>query len=563
MSTEWKTTRLTIGEINALITAASVVVSYCMSLMLGSVSLELRRLMIIRGKRDAIIQDEGYKSMWNVFSASRIKRWTFLASLPVLLNRAASTLIEFTTSGVSASTGYVQGAEVQVLGLVGEGVDDEPTFPTIDNLVTAADGGVSLETAYLALLSSELASLGFSSSFSDVEVGYEKYLNTNDVDDEEITEEMNVFYSPDEGEYMVWESGVFVSGNQFEPDDLTVSINFCVEVTVVPDEPDEIALAECREGLIINQTSREFDVVYKEGVDVDFFSMVCSTLFHDIALGNQGLGIVERDFEYSWGGDSSEDTEPAEVRVAGATCASIFESYIESCVWQQDGVLYFGDWNVGSAGECDDDLTGFPGMAVVGIVYETEVGQGSNAAALLASMTAEVFSGTARLYSRQQLVDILGAMVRLESMERSLQTAYDPVEVVEIGVSTWVPVVLLLALLLPAVAWGLVKWHSRGTKVFLPVSPAEWSACAARELADRSKEDGSLLLGTAKPLDEHYDQVYAFGPVAGADEKRFLGSQQQRLGWVDREAVTPATTEKLSPMRSYHMRGGGVSARVA
>lgn len=202
-------------------------------------------------------------------------------------------------------------------------------------------------------------------------------------------------------------------------------------------------------------------------------------------------------------------------------------------------------------------------MAVVGIVYEPEVGQGSNAAALLASMTAEVFSGTARLYSRQQLVDILGAMVRLESMERSLQTAYDPVEVVEIGVSTWVPVVLLLALLLPAVAWGLVKWHSRGTKVFLPVSPAEWSACAARELADRSMEDGSLLLGTAKPLDEHYDQVYAFGPVAGADEKRLLGSQQQRLGWVDREAVTPATTEKLPPMRSYHMRGGGVSARVA
>lgn len=196
MSTEWKTTRLTIGEINTLITGVSVVVSYCMSLMLGSVSLELRRLMIIRGKRDAIIQDEGYKSMWNVFSASRTKRWTFLASLPVLLNRAASTLIEFTTSGVSASTGYVQGAEVQVLGLVGEGVHDEPTFPTIDNLVTAADGGVSLETAYLALLSSELASLGFSSSFSDVEVGYEKYINTNDVDDEEITRFLNRISSP-------------------------------------------------------------------------------------------------------------------------------------------------------------------------------------------------------------------------------------------------------------------------------------------------------------------------------------------------------------------------------
>lgn len=567
MSTEWKTTRLSVGEINALITTVSVVVSYCMSLMLGSVSLEIRRLMTIRGKRDAIIQDEGYRSMWNVFASSRIKLWTFLAALPVLLNRAASTLIEFTTSGVSASTGYVQGAEVQVLGLVGGGVHEEPTFPTIDGLVAAAEGGVSLETAYLTLLSSELASLGFSSSFSDVEVGYEKYTNTNDVGYEEITEEIteerDFYYSSEEGEYVVFvsEEGVFVSGNQFEPE-LTVSINFCVEVAVVTDEPDEIALAECREGLIVDQASREFDVVYKEGVEIEFTSMVCSTLYHDIALGNQGLGIVERDFEYSWGGDS-EDTEPAEVGVAEATCASIYESIIESCVWQQDGVLYFGDWNVGSAGECDDDLTGFPDMAVVGIVYEPEVEQGSDAASLLASMTAEVFSGTARLYSRQQLVDILGAMVRLESMERSLQTAYAPVEVVEIGVSTWVPVVLLLALLLPAMVWGLVKWHSRGTKMFLPVSPAEWSACAARELAERGKEDGALLLRTAKPLDEHYDQVYAFGPVEGADEKRFLRSQQQRLGWVHREAVTPATTEKLAPMRSYHMRGGGISARAA
>lgn len=566
-STEWKTTRLNVGETNALVTAISVVVSYCMSLMLASVSVEIRRLMIIRGNRDAIIQDEGYKAMWSVFASSRVKWLTFVATLPVLLNRAASALMEFTTSGVSASTGYIPGEEVQVLGLVGDGVHNEPTFPTIDGLIAAAESGVSLDTAYLTLLSSELASVGFNSSFSDVEVGYETRTNENGVDDEEVTAERVFFYSSEEEEWVVSEEGVFVSGNQFDPE-LNVSINFCVEVSVVVDDPEEIALTECREGLIVDKASREFEVVYKELVDVGV--MVCSTVYHELALGNQGVGVVERDFEYSVGDSSSDDSESVEVRVAAATCASTFESIIESCVWQDGGVLYFGDWNVGGAGECDDDdaIDLFvPEMAVVGIVYEPEVEQGGSTALLLASMTAEIFGGTARLFSRQQLVDILGAMVRLESMERSLQTAHAPVEVVEIGVNTWVPVVLILALLLPAMAWGAVKWNSRGTKIFLPVSPAEWSACAARELAERGKEDGSLLLGTAEPLGGHYDQVYAFGPVEGAaDERRFnVGAQQQqqRLGWVDREAVTPATTEKLSPMRSYHMRGGGISARVA
>lgn len=515
MSTEWTTARLSVGEINAVITAISVVVTYCMSLMLGSVSLEIRRLMIIRGERDAIIQDERLKSMWSVFASSRAKRLTFFATLPVLLNRAVSTLIEFTTSGVTASTGHVQGAEVHVLGLVGDGALDDPTFPTIEGIVAAAESGTSIDTAHLALLSSELASVGFSSNFADVEVGYEAYENTNEVDAEEVTEERYFFYGEDsEGDNNIYvrEEGVFVSGNQFEPP-ISVDISFCVEVSVVEDDdgtPEAIALATCREGLIIEQASREFGVIYKEDVTVEGPPLVCSTVYHDIALGNQGVGIVERDFEYSWqylNGEESSETG-TESRVAEATCSSIFESVIESCVWQDDGVMYFGDWNVGSAGECDDALDLFvPTMAVVGIEYDTEVEQGSSAAALLASMTAEIFSGTARLFSRQQLVDILGAVVRLETMERDFPTAYAPVEVVEIGVSAWVPVVLLLALLLPAMAYGLVRWKGRGKKMFLPVSPGEWSACAARELGERGKEDGSVLLGTAEPLDEHYGQV--------------------------------------------------------
>lgn len=179
--------------------------------------------------------------------------------------------------------------------------------------------------------------------------------------------------------------------------------------------------------------------------------------------------------------------------------------------------------------------------------------QGGDTAALLASLTAEIFSGTGLLSSRQQLVDVLGAVVRLESMTWAVQSAYDPVDVVEIGISAWVLVVLLLALLLPAMVWVPVKCHSRGNSFFLPVSPAEWSACAARELDKLRKEDGPRLLGTAKPLDEHYDQVYAFGPVVSADEG--FGRSQQCLGWVNRDDATPATTEKLSPFGS-NVRGG-------
>ena len=55
---------------------------------------------------------------------------------------------------------------------------------------------------------------------------------------------------------------------------------------------------------------------------------------------------------------------------------------------------------------------------------------------LLASMTAETFSGTGTLSSRQQLLEILGTVIRLESIEWGVQSAYDTKEVVEIGI-TW------------------------------------------------------------------------------------------------------------------------------
>lgn len=508
----WTTTSLSVGEANALITAVSMVVCYSMSLMLASVSLEIRRFMIVRGKQDAIIQDEDFKSMWDVFKSSKTRRWTTLAVLPVLLGGAASMVIDFTTSGVSASIGHTEGAEVPVLGLVGSDVSDIPSFPTIISLAEAAETGTSMETAYLTLLSSDLASIGFGSNFSDVEVRHQYKVNLVGTGSEQ---------------------GVYVFGNKYDTPQ-TVNITFCVEVSEI--EGDAFAISECREGLIVDKSVKSFYVKSViTGVIVDL--QECSVLYVRIPLGNQGVGIVERDFTF-------EDTDGTEV-AAAATCSSITESVIESCVWESGGILYFGDWKIEGAGECEE-VEFPPFMSILAIDYGERVEQGDDTAALLAAMTAEIFAGTGLLTSRQQLVDVLGAIVRLESMAWDVQTAYDPLNVVEIGMSAWVPVVLLLALVLPAMAWGLIKWHIRGKYFFLPVSPAEWSACAARELSELGK-DGSRSSGTAKPLDEHYSKVYAFGSVVGTDEEG--EGSQQRLGWINRNAVAPAATGKLSPFR--------------
>lgn len=519
----WTTTRLSVSEVNALISAVSMVVSFCMSLMLASVSLELRRLMIIWGERDAIVQDEGYTSIWKLCKSSKASRWTALAVLPVLVSIAASTIIDFTTSGVSASIGHTEGAEVHVMGLVGNEVTDSPSFPTINSLAEAASSGISIDTAYLALLSSDLASVGFASSFSGVEVKYVRSLHEE-------------------------QDGVYVYGNEYEAG-RSVDITFCVEVKEIAD--DAFAINECREGLIVDKTVQSFDVKYI-ATNAWAFLDQCSPLYEGIALGNQAVDIVERDFMFESG--------DADGRVAAnATCSSIFESIIEACVWEDGGILYFGDWSVGGAGNCaEENNVDIPSMAILAIDYGEKMEQGGDTAVILSSMTAEIFSGTGLLSSRQQLVDVLGAVVRLESMAWAIQSAYDPVDVVEIGISAWVLVVLLLALLLPAMVWVPVKWHSRGKNIFLPVSPAEWSACAARELDELRKEDGPRSLGTAKPLDEHYGQVYAFGPVVSADEG--FGGSQQRLGWVNRDDATSAITEKPSPFRSNMCGGRGAHA---
>ncbi|CAN0235202.1 unnamed protein product, partial [Ectocarpus sp. 12 AP-2014] len=499
----WTTTSLSVGEANALITVVSMVVCYCMSLVFASVSLEIRRLMVILGKGDAIIQDEGYSSMWSLYRASNARRWTALAVLPVLMSGAVSLLMDFTTTGVTASIGHTEGDEVHVMGLVGDEVNDIPSFPTISSLADDAESGPSIETAYLVLLSSDLASIGFGSNFSGVEVTYEYKIGRDD------------------------EEGVYVYGNKYGAP-IAVDITFCVEVDEIEID-GAFAITECREGLIVDKSVKSFNVAsvataVSVVIDVD---NNCTTLYDDIPLGNQGVGIVERDFTFN-------DTDGIEV-AAAATCSSITESIIESCVWEDSGILYFGDWNILGAGSCDDTNNGEDALlSILAIDYGQRVEQGSNTAALLASMTAEIFAGTGLLTSRQQLVDVLGAIVRLESMAWKVQTAYDPVDVVEIGVSAWVPVVLLLALLLPVMAWGLVKWHIRsGKDLFLPVSPAEWSACAARELGEAGNGRGSRSLEITKPLEEHFRQVYAFGPpVMGADEGSG-GSQQQRLGWVN------------------------------
>ena len=494
----WTTTSLSVSEVNTLVTVVSTIVSYCMALMLAAVSLEIRRLMVIRGEKDAIIQDDGFRTMWKAFGTSKTRGLTFWAMFPVLLGWVASTVINFATSGVSASVEHVEGDEVWVLGLAGRGfVEHDISFPSIADITAdvLSEEGV-FSTGYLTLLSPELASVGFNSSFSGYEV-VPTYLVGSD-----------------------GEEGVFVHGNEYEPP-LDVSMDFCVEIEDLTD--GVFSIVPCREGLKVDRTTRTFSVVSlssEQGTAFAHYVTIgdCSDLYVDIPLGNQGVDIVTRNLTLF-------DTG-AEIY---ATCSSIYESVIESCVWKDSGVLYFGDWQIAGAGNCTD-VSGNAAITVVGIEYEAEVEQGKDAASFLSAMTAETFSGTGKLSSIQQFTEILGAVVRLETMMWGVQIAYDPKEVVEIGISLWIPLVLLLAFILPGVAWGVLRCRS-GSSFFLPVSPAEWSACAAREIQMVEGETG----GIGKPRDEHYDQLYAFGPEV--DDK--YGGVSQRLGWVGKHTVSP------------------------
>lgn len=487
MMTVWSTSRVSVSEVNTLVTITSMIVSYSMSLMLAAVSLAIRRLMIVRGKGDAILQNAGYGSMWTAWKQSKSRSSTFLTALPVLLGYATCTVIGFTTSGISASIGFAKGVEVNVVGLAGSGVTSyQPSFPSIEQLVEDAKHGTEFESGYLALLSPELGLLGFTSNFSGFEVVPDFRVN-------------------DDGE-----EGVIVVGNPLVPP-LPVTLSYCLEIDALKD--GGFSVDECRDNLIVEKTQKHFHVLSLLVEEV--VHQECEEIADSVALGNQGVSIAARNLTFESG------------VIATATCGSIFESVIESCVWKDSDVLYFGDWNIASPGVCGDK--NFPRLTIVGVAYEPEVEQGSDAASILVAMTAEIFGGTGLLSSQQQLVSILAAMVRLESMVWGVQSAYAPVEVVEIGLSLWIPLVLLLSLLLPGVAWGFVRCKS-GRQFFLPVSPAEWSACAAREL------DGDIgSWRTVSPPDKYYDYVYAFGPAL-TDERDGVS---QRLRWVSKQAVSP------------------------
>ena len=390
----WSTTRLTAREVNTLVTIVSLVVSFCVSFMLDAVALEIRRLVIVRGGKDAILQDAGCRSVWTALKKSKARSWTVLAILPVLLNYAAHGLTEFTTSRISASVVYSDGGKVSVLGLVGSEIAQyQPVFPSINKIIDDSKTVSGIDSGYLALLSPELATVGFSSDVSGCQVVPRICTGYND------------------------ELGVFIPGKSYDAR-LTIMMSFCLEVS---SENGVLTVDECRERLIVETSQKKFDVLERATED-NFLSHECGGNT-TIALGSQWLGIVQRDLTFY------------KRSTVAAACASIFESVIESCVWTDSGKLYFGDWNIEDAGNCVDLVKYWP-MVTVGIEYDAEMAQGSCAAMLLASMTAETFSGTGTLSSRQQLLEILGTVIRLESIEWGVQSAYDTKEVVEIGI-TW------------------------------------------------------------------------------------------------------------------------------
>ena len=104
--------------------------------------------------------------------------------------------------------------------------------------------------------------------------------------------------------------------------------------------------------------------------------------------------------------------------------------------------------------------------------------------------------------------------------------------------SLWIPLVLFISLFLPGVAWVFFRFRSGKKEFFLPVGPAEWSACAAREL-----HGDKASWWAVNPADDYYD-VYAFGPVS--TDERDVASQ--RLKWVRKQHVLPvvASADRFS-----------------
>lgn len=147
------------------------------------------------------------------------------------------------------------------------------------------------------------------------------------------------------------EEGVYVFGNTYDPP-VSVSISSFVEISSADDD-NSLAIAECREGLIVDRATKGFTVASLSSENV--IDVECCQLYKSIPLGNQGVGVVERYLTFNAHFESTTFTSSTDNVTFAATCASIVEYVIESCVWHDAGVMYFGDWNVGCPGQYRDD----------------------------------------------------------------------------------------------------------------------------------------------------------------------------------------------------------------
>ncbi len=442
--------------------------------------------MIMRGEKDAIIQEFGYSSIRKLFKSSK-KTSTLWAMLPLMIGYVCSHIIDFATSGISTDIVHVASDDVvSVIGLVGEGIDwFKPSFPSISRLASTAHTEPSV-----SLLSPEIGLLGLKSNLSGVQV--------------------SPFVVGDE---------VSVYGVGYEIP-FYVSVSFCLEVFEIDNDNGDRAAFQadaCRENIVVESKTRDFSAVYYEYTEVviDY----CVDHEDTIRVGNQGLSIAYRAMTFD-----GKDVV--------ATCGSIFETIIESCVWMDDGILYFGDWNPSFMGSCTENgsYDNLPYMSIVGIEYDYYIETFSDAAIILVAMTSEIFGGTGRLNSRQQLVEILGSIVKLESMSWGVQDAYLPRDVVEVTVATWVLVIFLVSFVLSGMAWLACMKFGNTNKFFVPVSSSDWSACAARDKFCDSKSWYAL-----PPEQKYYDNyVYTFGPVQASDKD----VRTQELSWFPKSEVT-------------------------
>ena len=491
-----------------------------MAFIVGKIILEIRRIMVSTGTGDAIIQDAGYLSeitdipkLIRICKRSKTRKMTIMACFPIIMGILTSLLLEFTTSGISSTTVYVESGQISLLGLVGEDVSDLEFDVTLEQMLI--DAGEDDIPIYMYMLSPGIGSVGI---YEDPETGFNS-LDRNSFDVSLI-----------EGSY---DTGI-IGYNNANGFDGVMRVGYCLEWDEV-----EHTLLGCRDNLIVEKYYREFQIIKSiPEFIIRVFTSSTDGYFEGIAMY---IGVFQyfsntRYFDIPTEPVPENSNDYITVQVV-ATCTSQYignfgSNDVEICLWvdADSGTMSVGRWFHYESTNTDGSTYLYGEMSYIEFTYAPSYGleqvqPKSFLATLLATRIYEELISFSAV-EPSVLPGILSAILRVESMNWGEVQGHTSIETTEVGLSEWVVVLLVMVIVIPMFALFFIR-RLRGDFIFLPVTIDEWNSCVARELDNSVPHDLYQ-----KPGPEYDDVVYGFkdggynkGPI---------------LGWVKRDNVVPS-----------------------